>query len=125
MRCFLWFSLSICSLFSSARSNYPPAALGHWCSRVNLLLSESFSLKVTLATTKSLHWDERRLQTCLEGVRWDLKTSGILILTQAFPALQHSIVRGQDGLSMYGQESRHCPVFESWAAAVFGMSRNS
>lgn len=38
-----------------------------------------------------------RLPNCLEGVRWELKTSGILILTQAFPALQHSIVRGQGG----------------------------
>lgn len=38
-----------------------------------------------------------RLPNCLESVRWELKTSGILILTQAFPALQHSIVRGQGG----------------------------
>lgn len=43
-----------------------------------------------------------RLHSCLRGVRWEFMTSGILIFTQAFLALQHSIARGQDRLSLCG-----------------------
>lgn len=82
--------------------------------QVESVAFEFFSpnVDVTLATTQSpLHWDEWKPPSCLRGVRWEFMTSGILLSTQAFLALQHSIVRGQDRLSLYGQESCHCPKY--------------
>lgn len=88
-------SPSTWSLFFSAGSNNPLAAWAiSWCSRVKLLPSEFFSHKVTLATTKSpLHWDKWKTPNSPEGVRWEFTTSETLILTQALPGLQPSIVR--------------------------------
>lgn len=95
------------------------AVTKHWllwvagaAGRVCCLEFFSPNVDVTLATTQSpLHWDEWKPPSCLRGVRWEFMTSGILLSTQAFLALQHSIVRGQDRLSLYGQESCHCPKY--------------
>lgn len=71
--------------------------------------SEFFSPKVTLATTKSpLPRNGRETPHPHEGVREGFKTSGILILTRALPALHPSRVRGQGRLPLGGPETRHC-----------------
>lgn len=117
---------SIWSLYLSAGSSHTLAAgVTGRCSRAKLLPSEFFSPKVTLATRKSpLHWDGWKTPGSPEGVRWEFTTSGILILTQALPASQHSIVRaGQAVLVRTGVMSLS-QVSKSWAAVVGGMCRN-
>lgn len=87
--------------------------------------SAFFSPKVTLATTKSpLPWDGQETPRAPEGVRGEFAASGILILTQALPALQPSPVRSGQTVLVWPGVSPLSEAPQSRAAAAWGLAGN-